>query len=374
MKVLVTGGAGFIGSHIVDHLLLKGYKVRIIDSLSKPVHKLGKPDYLNREAEFIEGDITKREIMEKALQGVDVIFHQAAHQGFLPEFSNFFHTNSVGTALLLELIVNNKYPVQKIIFASSQAVYGEGKYRDVKTDQFVYPDPRPLDQLMKRDWEIRSTIDGLDFEHQLSDEDHANPHTQYAMSKYTQEMIAINLGKRHGIPTVGLRYSIVQGPRQSFFNAYSGILRIFSMRLINNQPPILYEDGQMKRDYIHIDDVAKANLLIMEDPRTDYQVYNVGSGIPITQLQFAQKLTPKLGRSIRPSIPGEFRLGDVRHIVSNPNKLKELGWEPKKTFDQILDDYIAWIETQTSVKDYFVTAEKVMKESGAVRSTFGQTN
>ena len=367
MKVLVTGGAGFIGSHIVDKLLERGYQVRILDALSKPVHQLGKPDYLNSEAELIVGQVTDSQVMVKALQEVDLVFHQAAHQGFLPDFSSFFHTNTVGTALLLELIVRHKFPVQKVVFASSQAVYGEGKYKDSHTGQHVFPEPRELNQLMRQDWEIKSTDERYNLEHLFATEDHANPHTQYAMSKYTQEMISINLGRTHGIPMVGLRYSIVQGPRQSFFNAYSGILRIFCVRLLNNQPPILYEDGQMKRDYIHVDDVVNANMLVMENPNTDYQVYNVGSGIPITQLEFAYKLISKLSKSIEPAIPGEFRLGDVRHIVSDLGKLEQLGWQAEKSFEQILEDYIAWIETQTDVKDYFARAEKELKAAGSVK-------
>jgi dTDP-L-rhamnose 4-epimerase len=368
MKALVTGGAGFIGSHIVDLLLEKGYHVRVLDNLQKPVHLTGKPNYLPEDIEFIEAEVTDANAMNQALQGVDVVFHQAAHQGFLPDFSAFFQVNSVGTALLFELIVKNRYPVHKVIVASSQAVYGEGKYQCPRCRKDVFPDPRPLAQLMGEDWEIKCPACGSHLESLLTDEHGVNPHTQYAMSKYTQEMIAINLGRRHGIPAVALRYSITQGPRQSFFNAYSGILRIFCLRLMTERPPILYEDGLMKRDYVHVSDVAQANLLVMEREEANYQVYNVGSGIPTTQREFATALARKLGKSIVPAIPGEFRLGDVRHIVSDVSKLKSLGWQPTKSLDDILDDYIAWVETQDNVKDYFAQAEKVMKEAGAVRT------
>ena len=235
----------------------------------------------------------------------------------------------------------------------------------------VLPRPRPLSQLMNRAWEIKCPTCGGDLESLLTDESHVNPHTQYAMSKYTQEMIAINLGRRHNIPAVALRYSITQGPRQSFFNAYSGILRIFCIRLMTECPPILYEDGLMKRDYVHVYDVAQANLLVMERAETDYQVYNVGSGVPTTQREFAAALAHKLGKSVAPVIPGEFRLGDVRHIVSDVSELKRLGWRPTKSLEDILDDYIAWVETQGNVKDYFAQAEKVMKEAGAVRVARG---
>lgn len=371
MKVLVTGGGGFIGSHIVDLLLENDYQVRVLDSFQKPVHRIGKPDYLPKEVELIEGEVTDKSAMNKALQGVEVVFHQVAHQGFLPDFSTFFHVNSVGTSLLFELIVKNRYPVQKIIVASSQAVYGEGKYRCPGCTRIFYPAPRLSDQLMNREWEIKCPTCYCYSDSVHSNEDRVNPHTQYAMSKYTQEMIAINLGRQYGIPAVALRYSITQGPRQSFFNAYSGILRIFCTRMMTNRSPVLYEDGQMKRDYVHVHDVAKANLLVMESEKTDYQVYNVGSGIPTTQRQFTEALACKLEKSIELAIPGEFRRGDVRHIVSDVSKLKGLGWQPTETLDDILDDYIAWIESQGSARDYFADAEKVMKEVGAVRVAEG---
>jgi dTDP-L-rhamnose 4-epimerase len=374
MKALITGGAGFIGSHIVDLLLETGYQVRILDSLQKPVHLMGKPHYLPRHVELIEGGVTDGSAMSQALEGVDVVFHQAAHQGFLPDFSTFFQVNSVGTALLFELIVKNKLPIQKVVVASTQAVYGEGKYRCPSCTEVFYPDPRAESQLMNQQWEMKCPNCNVEMESLPTDEFRINPHTQYAMSKYTQEMISMNLGRRYGIPTVALRYSITQGPRQSFFNAYSGILRIFCIRMMTEHPPILYEDGQMQRDYIHVHDVAKANLVVMEREEANYQVYNVGSGMPTTQSQFADALAGKLGKSIKPVIPGEFRLGDVRHIVSDVSKLKGLGWQPTKSLGHILDDYIAWVETQGDVKDYFAEAEEVMKASGALRVSKSETD
>ncbi len=368
MKVLVTGGAGFIGSHIVDRLLMSGYNVRILDSLQKPTHLMGKPNYLPEGIEFMEGDVTDEFAMNQALKGAHAVFHQAAHQGLLPDFSNFFHVNSVGTARLFELIVKQGYPVEKVIVASSQAVYGEGKYCCQNCTDSFYPSSRALNQLKRQDWEIRCPVCREEMQPVATDESHVNPSTPYAMSKYTQEMIALNLGRQYSIPTVALRYSITQGPRQSFSNAYSGILRIFCTRLLMSQSPVLYEDGRMKRDYVHVDDVASANLLVMEREEANYQVYNVGSGVPTTQRQFASALARKIGVEIEPVIPGEFRLGDVRHIVSDVSRLVALGWRPTKTVDRILTDYLSWIQTQGSVKDYFAEAEQIMKATGAVRS------
>lgn len=368
MKVLITGGAGFIGSHIADLLLASGYHVRILDNLQQPTHLMGKPNYLPEDVEFIEGDVTDESVIKQALKGVGVVFHQAAHQGLLPDFGTFFHINSVGTARLFELIVKQGYLVQKVIVASSQAVYGEGKYCCQSCMDSFYPSSRVLNQLKCQDWEIRCPICQGKAQPVATDESHVNPSTPYAMSKYTQEMIALRLGRQYSIPTVALRYSITQGPRQSFSNAYSGILRIFCTRLITSRSPVLYEDGRMKRDYVHVDDVARANLLVMEREEANYQVYNVGSGVPTTQRQFASALARKIGVEIEPVIPGEFRLGDVRHIVSDVGRLVALGWRPTKTVDHILTDYLSWIQTQGLVKDYFAEAEQIMKATGAVKS------
>ena len=368
MKVLITGGAGFIGSHITDLLLASDYHVRILDNLQKPTHLTGKPNYLPEGVEFIEGEVTDESAMKQALKGVNVVFHQAAHQGLLPDFGDFFHVNSVGTARLFELIVKQGYPVEKVIVASSQAVYGEGKYWCQNCAESFYPASRALNQLKCQDWEIRCPVCREEMQSVATDESHVNPSTPYAMSKYTQEMIALNLGRQYSIPTVVLRYSITQGPRQSFFNAYSGILRIFCTRLMTNLSPILYEDGRMKRDYVHVEDVAKANLLVMEREEANYQVYNVGSGVPTTQCQFASALAKKIGVEVKPIIPGEFRLGDVRHIISDVSRLVALGWQPRKDLDHIITDYLSWIQTRGLVKDYFTQAERVMKAAGAIRS------
>ena len=368
MKILVTGGAGFIGSHIADLLLASGYHVRILDNLQKPTHLMGRPKYLSDDAEFMEGEVTDESAMQRALKGIGVVFHQAAHQGLLPDFGAFFYSNSVGTARLFELIVKQRYPIQKVIIASSQAVYGEGKYWCQNCAESLYPGPRTLNQLKHQDWEIKCPTCREQIQSVPTDESHVNPHTPYAMSKYTQEMIALSSGRQYSIPTVVLRYSITQGPRQSFCNAYSGILRIFCTRLMKNCPPILYEDGQMKRDYVHVDDVARANLLVMEKEEANYQVYNVGSGVPTIQNQFASALARKIEVEIDPIIPGEFRLGDVRHIVSDVSQLLALGWRPTKNLDHILTDYLSWIETQGLIKDYFAEAERVMKATGTIRS------
>lgn len=369
MKVLVTGGAGFIGSHTVDLLLEKGYQVRILDSLAPPVHAEGKPPaYLPlKEVEFQLGDVRNRADMERALVGIDAVIHLAAYQDYLTDFSKFFQVNTVGTALLFELIVEKNLPIQKVVFASSQATYGEGKYKCVK-DGIQYPELRPVQQLLDRDWEPKCPQCDGRLIATLTDEQVVKPHNQYAMSKYTQEMISLNLGKRYDIPTVGLRYSITQGPRQSFRNAYSGICRIFTLRLMNNHPPVAYEDGQQLRDYVYVGDVARANLLALEDRRANYQVFNVGGKEAITVLNYASLVADVLGKKIDPLVPGEFRFGDTRHVMSSISKLQALGWEPATPLRRIVELYAGWAADQPNAQDYYTEAEIVMKERGTVRT------
>ncbi|HJX70046.1 MAG TPA: NAD-dependent epimerase/dehydratase family protein, partial [Dehalococcoidia bacterium] len=345
-----------------------GHQVRIIDSLEPPVHpQRVKPAYIPEEVEFIQGNVGDKEKMEKALSGVDIVFHLAAYQDYLTNFSRFALVNDVGTALLYELIINEHLPIQKVILGSSQAVYGEGKY-ECHTHGTQYSPPRPLHQLLKKDWEVKCFLCHQSMKPQLSDESRVNPHNQYAISKYCQELYALNLGKRYNIPTVALRYSITQGPRQSFFNAYSGILRIFSLRLLNDQPPIVYEDGQQLRDYGYVGDVARANLLAMEQEATDYQVFAVGGNKAISVLEYAKILINLVGKDIEPELLGEFRWGDVRHIISDSSKLRSLGWEASTPIEQIAKEYLNWIQDQPRVLDYYAEAAQVMRQMGVIRA------
>jgi len=368
MKVLVTGGAGFIGSHTVDTLLEKGHEVRILDSLEPPIHPKGrKPDYIPDEVEFVLGDVQNRSDMERALRGVNAVFHLAAYQGYLTDFSKFALVNDSGTALLYEVIVNEHLPIEKVIVGSSQAVYGEGKY-ECPAHGVQYPSLRELSQLEREEWEIKCPLCQECMRPLPAGESRTNPHNQYAVSKYSQELYALTLGKRFNIPTVVLRYSITQGPRQSFYNAYSGILRIFTTRLINGLPLVIYEDGQQLRDYVHVRDVVEANLLVLENDSANFEVFNVGGSKTTTVLEYAKLLISLLGEDIEPQSCGEFRFGDTRHIVSDISKLKRLGWQPKTPLEQIIREYLEWVHDQPEVSDYYGKAEKVMKQQGVIRS------
>ncbi|MFZ2489669.1 MAG: SDR family NAD(P)-dependent oxidoreductase [Anaerolineae bacterium] len=368
LNVLVTGGAGFIGSHTVDLLLSKGYRVRVLDALAPPVHVAGqRPDYLPAAVDFMHGDVRDRAALRAALDGMDVVVHLAAYQDYLTDFSRFFDINATGTALLYELIVNEHLPVQKVVVASSQAVYGEGKYT-CPVDGVVYPPLRPEAQLQARQWEVRCPVCNGPLQLEHTDETQVHPHNQYAMSKYAQEMIALNLGRRYAIPTVAMRYSITQGPRQSFRNAYSGICRIFVTRMLAGRAPIAYEDGGQLRDYVYVGDVARANVLVLEDPRANDQVFNVGGGTATSVLQYGSLVAEVLGVDLAVAVPGEYRFGDTRHIVSDISRLRGLGWQPTQPLPEIITEYAAWARTQHDLGDPYARAEQVMKQLGTVRA------
>jgi dTDP-L-rhamnose 4-epimerase len=367
MRVLVTGGAGFIGSHTVDLLLDRGYQVRILDSIAVPVHRDGTlPDYVDSRAEFVKGDVRDRQAWLTALDGMDAVIHLAAYQDYLPDFSTFFDVNCVGTALLYELIVDNNLPVRKVVVASSQAVYGEGSYA-CRGHGTQYPGPRTLEQLERGQWDVTCPVCGRVMECQPTGEEKANPHNQYAISKYAQELICLRLGERYQIPTVAMRYSITQGPRQSPHNAYSGILRIFTTRLLAGRSPEIYEDGGQLRDYVSVSDVAQANLLVLHDARADYRAFNVGSGQAMTVLDYAQLLMKTLGVDKQVIAHGQFRLGDTRHIVSDISQIRRLGWEPQDSLPDIMRRYAEWMRSQPGVDDASLGADRIMRDKGVVR-------
>lgn len=363
MRALVTGGAGFIGSHIVDALLERNREVVVLDSLVERVHGIDPSPRVPDGVRFIHGDVRDRRSWEQALDGVDLVFHQAAYQDYLPDYSKFFDVNVVGTALMYEVIRESRLPVGKVVVASSQAVYGEGQY-ECPQHGFVLPPARSREQMERADWNLHCCQCGTELKPRLLEERHPNPYNQYALSKLSQEMTALRLGRNLQIPTVALRYSIVQGPRQSPMNAYSGICRIFTSRLLNSEPPVIYEDGEQLRDYCHITDVVAANLLVAGDPRADYEPFNVGSGIGTSVCKYARALTAVTECSIDPVIPGKFRVGDNRNSVSSTAKLQALGWRPTKHLTDIMRDYWDWYRAVGCQYQAYRQADAAMVNSG----------
>ncbi len=369
MKVLITGGAGFIGSHTADKLYELGHEVRILDCLKKPIHQKGFPDYIDKSKyEFIFGDVRDKKLMHYAMQDVDIVYHLAAYQDYLPDYSTFSHTNTFSTSLIYEIIEEHNLPIKKVIVASSQAVMGEGKYKNIE-GKIYYPDLRLNKQLEDANWNHKDPDTGDDLIMELSDETVINPQNPYAMSKYQQEMLAINLGKRIGIPSVAMRYSIVQGSRQSFYNAYSGACRIFSLAYFLNKQPTAFEDGNSIRDYVNVHDVVAANILVMEKDEANFEIYNVGGGKPYKVVEFAETVASVFGSDLKAKVTGEYRYGDTRHIFSDISKIRALGWNPERSISESVLEYKRYLEEQTDIEDILKYAEEHMRKLGVIRKS-----
>ena len=364
--MLVTGGAGFIGSHTVDLLLARGYAVRILDNLQPRVHPRGMPAWVPSEAEFVQGDVANPLDLSPALHGMDYVIHLAAYQDYLPDFSTFIHTNTESSALLFELIVAGRLPVRKIVFASSQAVCGEGLYR-CSEHGLLTPAARPLEQLRRGDWELHCPHCGQSMAWAPIPETVCSPGTTYGISKYAIELLADRLGRRYGIPTACMRYTYVQGTRNSFYNAYSGIARIFALRLLYGLPPLCFEDGQQLRDYVNVKDVARANVLAMEDERANYGVFNVGGKCPVSVLEFARIMIDEFGGGLEPVVPGEFRMGDTRHTISDVSCIEAIGWQPEIPVGQNVREYVEWMRRQQTTDEFLRDADRLMREQGVVQ-------
>ncbi len=370
MRILVTGGAGFIGSHTCDRLLEAGHDVVVLDALTQPVHRNGRPAYLSPALDFYQGDTRNRDLLANLLRRVDAVYHFAAYQDYLPDFSRFSDVNVVSTALLYEIIVGERLDLARVVVASSQSAMGEGLYL-CPADGEQVPDMRPEKALAAGQWDIPCPRCGGPLEMKVTPERISNPQNAYGMSKLSEEMVAINLGRRYGIPTVALRYSIVQGPRQSVYNAYSGACRIFCLSYLLGMPPTLYEDGGAIRDYVNIDDVVDANVLVLEDDRAAGRVFNVGGGEAVTTREFADVVMRHYGSSDPAVVTGEYRFGDTRHIVSDIGALRALGWEPKRTPTESVAAYAEWLEGMDDLDGVLTEANARMRALGVVRKAEG---
>jgi dTDP-L-rhamnose 4-epimerase len=365
-RALVTGGAGLIGSHVTDLLVREGWKVRVLDNLEPNTHKRGKPAWINPNAEFIEGDLRDRETITAALDKIDIVFHQAAYGGYMPEIAKFVHVNSLGTAQMLEVIREKHLPIRKIVVASSQAVYSEGA-GECPNHGLVFPSVRPVEQLRKGDWEARCPICGAITKSVPTPENApVAGETVYGLTKVDQERLVLLWGRQVGIPTVALRYSCTYGPRQSTFNPYTGVIAIFCTRLLNNLPPVFYEDGEQTRDFSFVEDIARANLLAAETDKLDGLPVNVGSGRGVTIREIAKQVSNALKVDIEPEVNGEFRPGEMRHLTSDTTRMRSVGYESHVDLTEGIQRYIDWIRTQSDIRDYFSEAEKILRNKGVV--------
>ncbi len=370
-RALVTGGAGLIGSHIVDLLLREGWTVRILDNLEPQTHKHGKPEWVNPAAEFRQGNVQDYDTMLAALTDIDVVFHEAAYGGYMPEMAKYVLVNSFGTAQMLEIIRDHKLPVKKVLVASSQAVYSEGA-AECPEHGHVVPLLRPVEQLRAGDFSVHCPLCGKPTRSIATPENTpGGGETVYALTKVDQEKLVLLWGKQTGIPTVALRYSCTYGPRQSLFNPYTGVIAIFCTRLLNGQPPIVYEDGGQTRDLCFVEDIARANLLAATSDKLDGLPANVGSGRATSVRDLAGIIADQLGVKIAPLARGEFRPGEIRSLISDISRIRTIGYEPQTTIEQGIGRYVEWIKTQGTVEDYFAKAEEGLRAKGIVQSVKG---
>ena len=347
----MTGGAGFIGSHLVDALIARGHRVRVLDLLVPQVHGTTQPQYLNPQAEFIHGDVCDAAKVRDSLDDIDAVFHEAAEVGVgqsMYEIHRYVRANDLGTAVVLEGVIGRRNRVKKLVVASSMSIYGEGAYT-CATCGVVYPQLRPVSQLLDRRWEMECPNCGAKLSPALTGEDKPLfPTSVYAVTKQDQEQFCLVVGRAYGIPTVAVRYFNVYGPRQALSNPYTGVCAIFSARLLNDQRPWVFEDGKQTRDFVHVSDIVQANLLVLESDRADYQAVNVGTGIATSIGQVAQLLSTGLGKNLEPDFVGKYREGDIRHCVADISKARKLlGYEPRVHLEQGIPELLKWVKEQT---------------------------
>lgn len=365
-RVLITGGAGFIGSHLADELLAHGYEVRVLDNLLPQVHGEDAefPSYLHPAVELIQADVRDRQKLDQALQGVDVVYHLAARVGVgqsMYQINDYVEVNDCGTAVLMEALAQQ--PVEKLIVASSMSIYGEGLYQD-QAGEVYHNQQRTLDQLKQGVWELSALGEEL--------QPIPTPETKkpdlasvYALSKYDQEKLCLICGQAYDIPTVALRFFNVYGTRQALSNPYTGVLAIFASRFLNDKPPLIFEDGQQRRDFVHVKDVAQACRLAMETPEARNEVFNVGSGQAYTVSEIAQRIGASMGKEhIQPVINKKYRVGDIRHCFADISKAREvLGFAPRISLEDGLLELTEWLAQQIAV-DKVDKAEQELAERG----------
>ncbi len=347
MKILVTGGAGFVGSHLVD-ALVEDHEVMIYDNIEPQVHK-NIPDYLNPGAKFLKKDVRDRSDLKDAIADCEIIFHEAAMVGVgqsMYQIERYMDVNTLGTAKLLDILANEEHDVKKLIVASSMSIYGEGKYECPDCGN-VDPQLRGEEQLVRMEWEMKCPLCDKPAKPVPTDEKkNLNSTSIYAISKKDQEEMCLAVGRAYGIPVVALRYFNIYGPRQALSNPYTGVCAIFSSRIKNGNPPMIFEDGLQTRDFISVHDIVRANLLVMKKSKADYEMFNVGTGKPVSILEIANVLSKLYGNKIKPEILNKFRAGDIRHCFADISKIKKLGFLPEISFTDGMRELVEWGKVQ----------------------------
>lgn len=351
-RILITGGAGFIGSHLADNLLRHGYEVRALDCLCAQVHGDGatRPPYLDPEVELLVGDVRDPAAVRRALRGVDAIVHLAAKVGVgqsMYQIADYTGANNLGTAVLLEALVEK--PVRRLIVASSMSIYGEGMYRD-RAGERVPGGERTLRQLQAHEWELCDARGEPLTPVPTPEMKPPALASVYALSKFDQERMCLLVGRAYRIPTVALRFFNIYGPRQALSNPYTGVLAIFASKLLNKQPPVIFEDGYQQRDFVHVRDIAEGCRLALESSASD-DVFNLGSGEHFTVREVAERIADAVGQPhIEPTITGQYRVGDIRHCFADISHAAQvLGYKPRVEFVDGLRDLAEWLDEQSSI-------------------------
>ena len=349
MQILITGGAGFIGSHLADDLTQRGHRVRVLDILAPQVHgeDASRPAYLHPDAELVRGDVRDARAVRRALDGVDVVYHFAAAVGVgqsMYEIEHYTSVNNLGTAVLLQELATR--PIARLIVASSMSLYGEGLYADAQ-GRTVEGAERGLEQLRAGEWELRDERGGLLTPLPTPETKTPSLSSVYALSKFDQERLCLMIGRAYGIPAVALRFFNVFGTRQALSNPYTGVLAIFASRLLNGNPPLIFEDGLQQRDFVSVYDVVQACRLALEVPGAAGRAFNVGSGRAYTVREVAARMGEVLGREIPPDVCGKYRVGDIRHCVADITLAREvLGYRPQVMLEEGLVELAEWLREQ----------------------------
>lgn len=353
-QVLITGGAGFVGSHLADGLLRAGHAVRVLDNLTPQVHSDGLPSYLSTNVETVIGDIRDPKMVRRALRGVDAVFHFAAAVGVgqsMYEINRYMSINTQGTAELLQAILDSKITLEKMVVASSMSIYGEGRYRCTACDCDAAPSVRPTSQLKASLWELTCEhCRGPLSPSPTSEDKPSEINSMYALSKRDQEEMCMIYGRTYGLPVTALRFFNIYGTRQALSNPYTGVAAIFASKLINNQPPLVFEDGEQMRDFVSVHDIVKANMLAMESRKSDGAVINIGCGKPISIREVAEILAKAFGKDIAPVITQKYRAGDIRHCYADLTRARQLlGYEPAVTHAEGFQELGEWLQSQQAV-------------------------